>query len=244
MKIKNIMITGLVAAGMILYGCVETNTPATPSNTVKSTTSQAVEKTTTTQASDEKQNGVSAADLSLSQEILKAPGAITQQTENSDPSYLANQTAYNAAVKMNDPSLCQKITNEDLKKQCVTGINDVKITTEALAKGDKSLCAKLSAEALKLDCEMKIEMKKVEQTKIDQYAQQTTADENLRDQIIASGDYSRCKELKVYGHQVDCESNILTPLALEKKDKSICSKATIDVAKQNCEIVYDKSSGA
>lgn len=244
MKIKTIMPIGLVAAAMLLYGCTETGTTENPSTNVKTGTSQTVEKMPATQAGDEKQDGISATDLNLSQEMLKAPGTVTQQPESSDPSYLANQTAYNAAIKMNDPSLCQKITAEDLKKQCVTGINDVKIATDALAKGDKSLCSQLSTEPLKLDCEMKIEVKKVEQTKIDQYEQQTTSDENLRNQIIASRDYSRCKELKVYGHQVDCESNILTNLALEKKDKSICSKATIDVAKQNCEIVYDKSSGA
>jgi len=70
-----------------------------------------------------------------------------QQASQSD------NTAYGDALNKKDTTLCMKIQNDTLQKQCLNVVGDQKIMDEALSKHDKTLCQKISQDFMKLNCE-------------------------------------------------------------------------------------------
>lgn len=145
----------------------------------------------------------------------------TQQSTYSE----ADMSAYNDAVRLRDATKCSQIQDETLKTKCTTDVNDAKIIDDALANKDKTLCQKLSTSELKQKCESEINAMMSGQTAGDEAA--------LRDQIIASGDYTRCsKELTTDGAKFECEVSILSQKAASTGDASWCQKgSTADIIK-------------
>lgn len=154
----------------------------------------------------------------------------------------ADSAAYEGAISLKDASFCDKISDQKYMQDCKDEIADQKIVDEAFAKLDASLCEKLSQNKTKFDfsskrdaCKIKIE---VEQKRISQQQEQESTIEktqNLKDQIIAGGDYTRCKELTDKNFSATCELQILSNKALQTNDKSWCSKASTEETKKQCE---------
>lgn len=155
----------------------------------------------------------------------------------------ADQAAYDGAIQLKDTKYCEKISNQAYKKQCKDTLNDEAKLQEALVKVDATICVQLSSKDQQDACKIAVEVKL--QKAADQKKQEAerAKDLQLESSVIQSGDFKRCKELKVEGNFNDCEVNILTTKAIQTKDNSWCDKASNDQNKQSCKAVATKMTG-
>lgn len=159
-----------------------------------------------------------------------------QQTQTLPTSnYSATDRAnYQAAMELKDASYCSKITDKAYQQSCKSQLSDSVTLQQALAKNDPTLCTKLSIKDNQDACKIAIEVnvKKSQQEK-DAEAQIQVV-QKLRDEIIATGDYTRCKEITDENFRSVCELQILSNKVLQTKDQTWCDKASTKDLQQKC----------
>lgn len=184
------------------------------------------------------------ASISIKQST-QATSATNSNLGAPDPTFsAADIAAYTSAVQLKDETYCAKITNQSYQQQCLTAISDGKTAQEALAKSDASLCSKLSSTDSQQACQIYIQADLQTKAAAKAAEDQIKKDDTLRDQIILSGDYTRCQEIKTEGDRHSCEVNILTEKALQAKNISWCDKASQQEMRDVCRMQYDKLSAA
>lgn len=155
----------------------------------------------------------------------------TQSATHSETDLALN----NSAFQLNDPGVCDQISDVNFGKECKTNLQNQQNESEALTKKDTTLCSKLSTPDLQKACQIKVET----QLKLEEQSKQKTETINSyylkSDEIVASGDYTRCKEISDPNIQLACESNILDSKAMETGDKTWCAKHSTAEAKAKCE---------
>jgi len=144
-------------------------------------------------------------------------------------------------MKLNDASFCDKISDDEYKKECRTNLADQQAIDDALIKMDPIICDQLSTADKKESCKVQVEVAKKEA----QIKQETAAKEaklvDLKNEIQQAGDVSRCKELVDSNQIAACELNLLVNSAIKAKDTSICKQASTEATVKACE--KDASEG-
>lgn len=138
----------------------------------------------------------------------------------------ADRTAYAGALELKEPSFCDKVKDENYRKQCKTEIADQAQIEEASVKMDANLCATLSTDDKREACKIGIEVKIAQENQLIQEQETEKKNAELYAKILTGKDYTRCKELSMERFVRDCELNILVNVALEKKDATWCDKAS------------------
>lgn len=149
---------------------------------------------------------------------------------------LVDQVAIDGAVRLNDPSYCEKISDANVKQQCLDALKP-----QEQVKPAEINCEKLSNEDEKEACFLEKQIAEQLKQQAIKEAKEVADGIVKRDQFVERKDLASCKSLTIFGQRMDCEINILVHLALEKSDKTICSQASIPEAKEACEINFDKS---
>ncbi len=166
--------------------------------------------------------------------------AATNVTQSAQSSSAPDRAAYDGAQQLKDPSFCDKISDENYKKACKDAINDQSQLEEAIVKVDAGVCAKISSADQQKACKIRIEvlLKEQENSKKQEEARKNAG--TLRDQIIKTGDISRCKEIKIEGKRAECEITILTNKVSTTKNISWCDKASTAELRDQCKTVASK----
>lgn len=153
---------------------------------------------------------------------------------------LADQSVFEGARRLKDPTFCDKIQDENFKKQCRDAVNDQTQLEEAVKKLDAGLCEKISTKDGQDACKIQIEV--IQKQKSQQVEEQKKIDQEhtVAQGIVEKGDYQQCKQLTVEGIVNDCEITILAKKAISTKDASWCDKASTDNNKQQCEDAFKK----
>ncbi len=153
----------------------------------------------------------------------------------------ADSAALQGAVQLKDLSFCDKLSTAELKDLCKKTINDAKIATEALTKTDASICSQISNSDKAAACKIQIEVALKEKENAQNFQTDMQKDQQLSDQIVASGDVTRCKELKLPNGQKDCEYNILANKAIQTKNIGLCDQISDPSGKENCKNTFNVS---
>ena len=66
--------------------------------------------------------------------------------------------------------------------------------------------------------------------------------QDLLNEIVKSGDLSRCKEFDMEQYARSCEVNILSSKARTSGDTSICDDGSTDAIKQQCKALVEKNA--
>lgn len=154
----------------------------------------------------------------------------------------ADNAAYSGALRLLDVSFCEKIGDEQLKEKCTTDVNDQKIVTEATKERDASLCDQVSTDDKKEACKTSVEVAVAQETAVARKQEALKAGQMKEDEIVASGDYTRCKELEEPSNVYDCEISILANKAVQEKDPSWCEKASREDIREQCEFMYTSAT--
>ena len=170
----------------------------------------------------------------------------SQQTEDISPDLqqpaatnsATNTAASNAALQLNDPKFCDKISDETAKKQCMTDLSDQSTSSQAHQKMDASLCDKLSTKDKQGACKIEVEVLLKKQQEKDAFNAQLASNKKLMESISKNDDYTKCKNLSGENPIRDCEVNILSDKAIKAKDESWCDKASTESAKTICHGIY------
>lgn len=153
----------------------------------------------------------------------------------------ADTAAFNGAVQLKDLSFCDKLSTADLKALCKNTINDAKIAADALIKTDASLCSQISNSDKAAACKIQVEVALKEKENAQNFQTDMQKEQQLSDQIVASGDVTRCKELKLPNGQKDCEYNILANKAIQNKNIGLCDQITDPTGKENCKTNFNST---
>lgn len=150
---KNILSSALTSAVILvlLTGCQAepTSDSQNQQGETKQTTSASItvlpgqnNGTASTQASE--QTGITAdspkkfqSSITQEQKTSIVPASTTQYS-------VADQAAYNSAMQTKDTAFCDKIQDQEYKKQCSLALTATSTLQEAVAKLDVTLCAKLT----------------------------------------------------------------------------------------------------
>jgi len=116
-----------------------------------------------------------------------------------------DQVAYNGALQLQDLTYCEKITSEDLKKQCVTNVNNKINEDEAIRKLDPTLCDKLEGDDAKSACKLQIDIAK--QADIDN-APPTEEENLLYARALKEKNVKLCEEIKNKDLMTSCKINL------------------------------------
>ena len=155
----------------------------------------------------------------------------TQSTsQKAEVHSLADQTAYQGAQQLKDPTFCAKIENENYKKQCENEIADQVTAEAAVTKVQAGDCKKIQNADKEKACELQVEIKMKQQ----QQSQELQANYDKFNKLSNEGDYEKCKTLQDSNLVTACEENILTNKALNTKEKSWCQKISDSKAQQRC----------
>lgn len=164
----------------------------------------------------------------------------TQQTptQMQETVSLADQANYDAAMKLRDPSYCEKIELASLNEQCKTEYNDGIQLAKALIQKDQTFCEELSTEDKKQACKVRLEVMAKEAETQEMQKQTLEEDQKNVASLLQEKDYASCKNLKLESSRYDCEMNILSNEALQQKDPAWCDKASIPEAQKACHELY------
>lgn len=149
------------------------------------------------------------------------------------------QAALDAALKLGDPSYCDKMSTDENKTLCRTALEDKNTLDAAVTNVDPAICERMSTADLREACKIQIDVIIKEQ----QAKQQFTSEMEKSKEITASKDYTRCsKELKDPSVIDSCELTIIMNLALESNDVTLCEKITSQEAEQRCKEDFARMS--
>lgn len=146
----------------------------------------------------------------------------------------ADIAAFQGAQKLKDPAFCDKISDQEFIQECKTELSDSTALAEAINKMDNSECEKLSSADKKAACKIQVEVTKTEMQSLQQSQEKSRSAYSDLNKIIATGDYTQCKNIDSENLRDDCEYNILVNKALETKDISNCDKITNSESKTRC----------
>lgn len=239
MKIRiGLLLTGLTTI-LILSGCAEVG--PVPSQTNQPNGGNRIISTQALQ-NRSSQEFATRKDRNLSQQEQQPPITIeTMEAFQSARQGLGatDQAAFDAALKLGDPSYCDKMSTDQYKEQCQTALKDKANLEEAMAKTDVSLCDKMSSTDLREACKIQIDVIVKEAQNKQQFEDQMA----ISKEITATKDYTRCsKELKDPSIIDSCELTIIMNLALESNDVTLCEKITSSEAEQRCKEDFAKLS--
>ena len=174
---------------------------------------------------------------SSSQTAMPTSLTVGSQQFNLPNLNVADQSAYQEAVANGDAKGCDQIKDSKYKQQCQAAVADAIALNAALSKSDVSMCSKLSSREFQQNCQDQVQLQLKKQTGVKQYDEQIENEQKLAAQIIAGGDYNRCKELKIEGIFSQCEVDILTAKSLSTKDISWCEKASTQNLQAVCKMM-------
>jgi len=154
----------------------------------------------------------------------------------------ADIAAYNGAISLEDKSFCDKIKDEDYKKQCKADLNDKTVQIEAIKNKDESKCPELSTKDLQEACKIQVDIENKKEEKIKKLKEQDKIDSAHINEIVKLGDYTKCNELSLDNYKKDCQYNILVNKAIKEQDQAWCDKATIASVRESCTLNYTMST--
>lgn len=167
-------------------------------------------------------------------DVYSTPADGSQQVDTKPAPSLADQTAYEGALRLNDVTYCDKIEVETVKSQCKIDLSDAATLKSATEKNDASLCKNISTEDKQKACQVSIEISQQELSEKNQREEATKSEYDLLNKTVAAGDYTQCAAFKDQNFISACEENILTNKALSSKDASWCEKIDNKEAKERC----------
>lgn len=118
----------------------------------------------------------------------------------------ANMAAFTAAASLKDASFCEKISDADLKKKCVTNVADLSIQSDAISLNDPALCQKISITDLQQACKINVE---AAAKFAERMTMPSTQEMKILRDAIDSGDVKQCELVKNPDQRNACKYNIL-----------------------------------
>ena len=230
----------LIVLGFSLSACAEA--PTTPTKEVKTT------KTTATTPSKEVSSSISIDSAKTNSN--ESTGSISIQPKTTE-AVKSEQTSISASnskdstpsidlskpqkpqeepnkvdpiVASGDYTKCKELTAPDQLAMCETNI----LANKAVTLDDPSWCDKATLADAKTSCLTSYNKKFIKEVP------------SKLGEIMAGGDYTKCKDLSDSREIMICETNLLTSKALESKDQSWCDKATVEGAKNSCLYSFNK----
>lgn len=165
------------------------------------------------------------------------PSALTTASQ-------ADLAAYNGAMKLEDQSYCEKITNEGYRQKCISDLANRLLLSTALANKDAALCEKMSDADQQQACRTQVEVKLQSEEQEQQKLEAISIREGAMKAALDDNDLSACARLDNQNARTDCELNILINLAQSSQSADPCSRASSDGLRQTCEAEYRQISVA
>ncbi|MFO0780420.1 MAG: hypothetical protein U0519_00790 [Candidatus Gracilibacteria bacterium] len=146
----------------------------------------------------------------------------------------ADKAAYVGAKQLNDAGMCNKISNENFKGQCMADVKDQPILDEAVMKLDAKLCEQLSSADRKKSCQIQVEtgLKLAEKEKTEQTLLES--EYKIRDEAFGKLDVTMCEKITTSGVKTECRTNIITENAQKEKNPALCEELD-SVYREQCE---------
>lgn len=231
---KNTAILSLGIASFLFAGCAteEAITPGQQATTTKT----GIDITSEAQMNA----GITIGDTQAAENARKGLEAIaTQQNDSRLPPQIAvedpfqtlteglgaaDQAAFEGALKLNDPSYCEKLSTDENKVQCRNALQNKALLNEALATLDPASCDKISTQDLRDACKIQIE---VEQKFIAQSQEKQNlfqSEYQIRDQAYTKLDLSMCNQITTSGIKIECRVNVITEKARQEENPALCEE--------------------
>lgn len=171
----------------------------------------------------------------ISAPAAQQPSSVSQTTQQHSET---DKAAYAGALQLNNPAMCDKISEDAAQQECKTALVDQAQSNEAQQKMNATICEKLSTKDKQDACKIQVEVLVKQQLEREKLKAELASNNKIRVSIDQSGDYTRCKELTMESAQLTCEVNLLSSKAIDFKTESWCDKATIQKAKTICHAMY------
>ncbi len=215
---KILFATAIISTALFVSACTADQTGSTSNTT-----------------SNPSANSQSSTSASVSISGTQAAGT-SQQTHNVSND---DQIAYQVAQQLKDASSCSKIKDQDYQKQCISAVDDAKLTDQALAQNDASICDKESTPDAQDACKVQIDVTKAQsaasQEKAMEAQQIAAENQNTMNNALQTQNPALCDGITDPNAKAACQFDIYSPMAKQKNDPSLCKKIS-DVNLQNeCE---------
>lgn len=206
MKLTTPFLSTLLLLSILLSGC------------------QSQPSTTVHQATPESQKTASA------QEEKSTPDS----KEPTQEIALADQTAFDGALQLQDENFCNKIENGELKNKCKEEVRDLISFDKALTAQDKNLCKQVINQDKQKACETSIEIGVEMEKKQKKEIEESNARFEQFKQIVSGNDVEKCKTLADVSFKASCEYNLVVNKAIDSKDAKMCDAISSEELKQDC----------
>lgn len=166
-----------------------------------------------------------------------SPNVVEQSSETFPASAVAQNafdtSTYSEATNSLNSDMCGLIGDEKLKNECISVVANEKVIKEAVDKAKIELCQSIKDEKYSQLCMLRVKAKTSLQATSIQKQKDLDARQEEISNAVASGDASRCKELKEED-VVGCEYNIYTAKAMNTKDDSLCKNISDSTLVNKC----------
>lgn len=122
---------------------------------------------------------------------------------------------FNQAISEKNLMGCALLQHSERNEECKNIVNGLLFTEQAVAKMDKKLCDQIELERYKENCETQVNSK-LELKNAD--AKRLSIEQEAADKKNAN----ICDQINDENQKASCKYNILTDLAITKKDPSLC----------------------
>lgn len=195
MKIQSLLASTAIAGLLLLSGCAETG----PAPTQNSESKPDVMNIETVQHESQQV---------MTQEVISETDMATAA----------------GAKKLNDVTMCDKITSSSYKQECKNNFADDAILAEAQQKMDASLCGKMSTEDRKNACKIQVEVDQKVVVQSQENEDLLTKEYKIRDDAFAKLDVSKCEGITTSGVKTECKNNIIMAKAQNEKNPALCEE--------------------
>lgn len=219
MKISRLILPTFMLGALIFAGCA----PIEEAGPVTTDQPPAGQTETETGAERAEQPGDPTENVEMVENVVPEPEISA-----------ADAALINSALRLNDAQYCNEITDEEVRQNCLTRLEDKQVMAEAVANLDASRCDALSSEDSRTACEIEVETEMNVQTEREGEQQMQVSDDARMEAILESGDHTRCQELQLENSILDCELNILTNKAVQENNIAICDQASTENAQTIC----------
>lgn len=171
------------------------------------------------------------------QESSENQQAATGEATQPEDSAFNEQYAQDA-IKNRDATMCESVTDEQMKAECIAAVSDYKVYDQAVQARDESKCETIANQEIKEQCNTEASRMTPEES------EQAMKDDNEKNSaLVASKNYAGCKNLSLRSSQVDCEVNILMNMAIAAESDADCAKGSDQEIQDKCRAGYEAASG-